>query len=101
MPRQHGDPAVGPTFFGRILVICGLLTSGLMGTVVHHTAPLLLHPGSTIDGTRFSGTRAQSLLVMGMFAIVLAFGLTALCYGIWQVQTGGRDRRMVFGILAL
>ncbi len=87
--------------FGRILVIFGILISGVMGTVVYDTAPMLLHPGAEISGTRFSGTRVESLLVMGMFAIVLAFGLTALCYGIWQVRTGKRDRRVVFGILAL
>jgi len=87
--------------FGRILVLCGLFISGVMGAVVYYTAPLLLHPGSTIGGTRFSGTRAQSLSVMSVFALVLAFGLTALCYGIWQVQTGRRNRRVAVGFLAL
>lgn len=87
--------------FGGILVACSLAITAIMGTVTYHTAPLMLHPGRSIDGTRFSGTPAQGLMIMGLFALVLAFGLTALTYGIWQMKTGKRDRRVVFGMVCV
>ncbi|MEO8754662.1 MAG: hypothetical protein ABI624_18490 [Casimicrobiaceae bacterium] len=87
--------------FGGILVVCGLAITGIMGVVSYYTVPLMLHPGKSIDGTRFSGTQAEALFALGIFAVVTAFGLTALFYGIWQVKTGKRDKRVALGMVAL
>jgi len=81
--------------FGAFLVACGLFISGLIGTVIYHVAPLLLHAGRSIDGTRFSGTPLQALAVAAVLAAVMGFGLTTLSYGAWQVATGRRSRRVV------
>lgn len=80
---------------GAIVAACGTIVSGLMGTVMWHTVPLLLRPGVTIDGTRFAGNGAVAAVVLAIFVAVMAFGITAFCYGIWQVVTGRRDRRVM------
>jgi hypothetical protein len=87
--------------FGGILVVCGVVITGIMGVVSYFTVPLVLHPGIPVGGTRFSGTPAEALFVMGIFAVVTAFGLTALFYGIWQVKTGKRDKRVALGMVAM
>jgi MFS family permease len=87
--------------FGGILVLCGLFITSLMGTVTYYTAPMMLHPGKDYGGTRFSGTPGEAAFALGIFAVVLAFGLTSLCYGVWQVRTGKRSKRVAFAMLGL
>ena len=75
-----------------------------MGFVVFTTAPMLLNPGVSSAGMRFSGTPAKARMVLAIFGAVLAFGLTALGYGIWQMFTGRRSKRVIYfavGIAAL
>ena len=86
---------------GWPLVACGLFITAVIGAVIFYTAPLLLHPGRTIDGSRFTGDRATAVAILGIFAVVLAFGLTATAYGAWQVKTGKRDRRVMTAMLVL
>lgn len=87
--------------FGGALAVCGAVITGIMAVVGYYTVPLLLRPGTAIGGATFSGTLAQSLMVLGIFAAVTAFGLTALSYGIWQMKTGRRDARVVMGMVGL
>jgi hypothetical protein len=87
--------------FGFILVLCGLFISGAMGAVLYYTAPLMLQPGVRINGTAFSGTAAQGLLILGFMGAVAVFGLTTLFYGVWQMATGKRDLRVAYFLVAL
>lgn len=87
--------------FGGVLTVCGAVITGIMAVVGYYTVPLLLRPGTKIDGSTFSGNWAQSLMILGIFAAVTAFGLTALSYGIWQMKTGKRDARVVMGMVGL
>lgn len=72
-----------------------------MGTVCYYTVPLLLQPGVETNGTRFSGTTMQSLIVLGVFGLVLTFGITTLCYGLWQIKTGKRNIRVAYFMVGL
>ena len=85
--------------FGLLLVIGGLIICGLMGYVVWELGPSLLNPGS--DRTRFSGTPATARMLLAIFGAVLAFGLTALGYGLWQMITGRRSKRVIYFVVAL
>ena len=87
--------------FGLVLVICGLIISGLMGFVVMLTAPSLLNTIGSSGGMGFSGTSGQARMVLAIFGGVLAFGLTALGYGIWQMVTGRRSKRVIYFVVAL
>jgi hypothetical protein len=87
--------------FGTALFVCGLVITGIMGTVIYYTAPLLLRPGVSIGGTRFSGSAGQGLFFLGIMGVVATFGVTAMLYGVWQSTTGGRSKRVVFFLIGL
>lgn len=87
---------------GFMLVLCGLFMTGLMGTVCYYTVPMLLQPGVDIDGGgSFSGNAYQALMVLGIFSAVMAFSLTTLFYGLWQVVTGKRDKRIAYFMIGV
>lgn len=87
--------------YGVVLVICGIILTGLIGTVCYYTVPMLLQPGVEINGMRFSGNAMQSLMVLGVFGLVLAFGITTLCYGLWQIKTGKRNMRVAYFMVGI
>ena len=87
--------------FGLGLVIGGLIICGIMGFVVFQVGPPLLNPGVSSGGTRFSGTPGQARMVLAIFAGVLAFGVTALGYGLYQMITGRRSKRVIYFVVAL
>ncbi len=87
--------------FGLGLVICGVIICGIMGFVVFATGSMLLNSGVSSGGMRFSGTPGQARMVLAIFGAVLAFGLTALGYGLWQMFTGRRSKRVIYFAVAL
>ncbi|CAN5468883.1 hypothetical protein BH18VER1_BH18VER1_14270 [soil metagenome] len=87
--------------FGLGLVVCGAIICGIMGVVVISTGPMLLDTGVSSGGSRFSGTPGQARKVLAIFGAVLAFGLTALGYGVWQMFTGRRSKRVIYFAVAL
>jgi len=87
--------------FGYALFVCGLIITGLMGTVIFYTAPLMLRPGVEVHGTKFSGTAGQGTLFLGIMGLVATFGTTAMLYGVWQIATGRRDKRAIYFIAGL
>jgi MFS family permease len=86
---------------GWVLIGCGVFLTGMMGTLTWYTAPMLLRPGTTVDGTRFSGGPGMALVVLAIFGAVFAFGATALGYGVFQVRTGRRDKRIIYAMLGI
>ncbi len=76
--------------FGIVIGIGGLLITGTMLAVLYSMAPLLLHPGRSIGGTRFAGTAPQAAVVFAILAVVLALGLFFTLYGFWQSWRGVR-----------
>ena len=87
--------------FGLLLVICGVIICGLMGFVVSDLVPSLINPGASSGGTRFTGTPANARMLLVIFAVVLAVGLTALGYGLWQMFTGRRSKRVIYFVVAM
>jgi len=87
--------------FGWGLFVCGLIITCLIGAVIYFTAPMMLRPGVSIGGTRFSGTAGQARFILGIFGIVATFGMTAMLYGLWQIRTGRRDKRVIYFVVGL
>lgn len=86
---------------GVVMTACGVIVTGIAGGALYFETPLLLHPGVEIDGSRFDGTPGFALGVLTVFAALLAFGITALLYGIWQIKTGRRNKKVVSAMTAI
>ena len=86
---------------GWAQLLIGLLLVGMMGTITVMTAPYLLHPGDTNGGTTFTGTPGQAQLFLGLFGIVIFFGVGTIFSGGWQVVTGKRNRWIAILMLVI
>lgn len=87
--------------FGWALLACGLIINSLIGVILYAIAPAILGAGKTSGGLRFSGTPEQGRFVLAILATVEIVGLTAICYGLWQILTGHRNRRVIYFFLGL
>ena len=87
--------------YGVLLFLCGVFISALMGFVLLLTLPKLLHPGTQHGGSRFSGSTADAMLVLGILGAVETFGITIMCYGFWQLVTGRRSKWVIYFAVGL
>ena len=88
--------------YGWILLVLGVGISVVMGAVLNAIGPTLL--GYSSGGLRFSGSAAQGKLALGILGAVELFGITATCYGLWQIVTGRRSKWVIYfaiGVAAL
>ena len=77
---------------GWLQLAIGVFLIGLMGTITYNLAPALLQAGESTDGARFTGTPQQAQLILGLFGMVLVFGLGSILSGLWQIKTGRRNK---------
>jgi MFS family permease len=79
---------------GWLQLAIGVFLVGLMGTITYNLAPSLLPlAGFTREGgARFTGTPEQAQLILGLFGLVIAFGLGSILSGLWQIKTGRRNK---------
>ncbi len=82
--------------YGVNLLIIGALITGVIGFVLLLTLPMLLHPGTSHGGSRFSGSAGEAILALGVLGAVEAFGITAMFYGLWQIVTGRRSKWVIY-----
>ena len=80
--------------FGAGLLVCGIFISAIMSVVLLAIGPALLGAGG--GGLRFSGSAGQAKLVLGILGAVTLFGVTAACYGLWQIVTGRRSKWVIY-----
>ncbi len=86
---------------GWLQLLMGLFLVALMGTITYNLAPLMLQAGARENGARFTGTPAQAQLILGLFGLVIAFGLTSMLSGLWHIKTGRRNRWIFILMLGL
>ena len=73
---------------GLLLLFLGLFLLGLMGSITWYMLPMLLRPGVEMaDGSSFTGTPQQARMALGLFGLVLLFGLVATANGIFMIVT--------------
>ena len=87
--------------FGGVLVVLGLALAIGLGYLLWIMGPMLLNPGVSYGGTRFSGTRLQALLVFAVLGSVFLFGVLTTGYGLWQMFTGARNMKAVSAMVGL
>ena len=57
---------------------------------------------TSADGHRsFTGTKSDQVMIFGVFALVILFGVVALAAGLWQLIFGRRNKILVWVILGL
>jgi MFS family permease len=87
---------------GWVQVVLGVIIVGMMGTITAFVAPLMLSTGDEpTTGSRYAGTPEQALLILGLFGIVILFGLVAMLNGIWQIKYGRRNKWLFIVVLVL
>ncbi len=79
--------------YGWILLVIGLAISVVMGMVLLAIGPALL---GRSNGLRFSGSAGEAKLALGILGAVELFGITAMCYGLWQIVTGRRSKWVIY-----
>ena len=86
---------------GWLQLLIGLFLVGLMGTITYNLAPALLSPAAATDGSRFTGSPGQALMILGLFGLVITFGFGSIAAGLWQIVTGRRNKWIFIFMLVL
>lgn len=83
-----------------VLVFCGLFLSALGGGLIIVFANSILNSGES-GASQFKGSEATLIFIFGIFGVILAFGLSALTAGVWQVIFGRANARLIYILLTL
>ena len=89
---------------GWLQLVIGVFLVGLMGTITYNLAPLMFParpPAAGRSGARFTGTPEQAQLILGLFGMVMVFGLGSIVSGVWQIKTGRRNKWLFIVMVAL
>jgi len=86
---------------GWFLLCCGLFLVLFMGWIAWSLLPTLLAPGLDQEGGRFTGTRDQAQMILGLFGLVIAFGAVGTANAIYMITTGRQSRVFVIVTLLL
>jgi hypothetical protein len=86
---------------GFVLVAIGFLLVAMMGTITVALAPMMLSAGRETTGAKFTGTPEQGLMILGLFGLVIVFGVAAILAGIFQVATGRRSIWIMIAVFGL
>jgi magnesium-transporting ATPase (P-type) len=81
---------------GFLIVVMGAITIVVVGLFQQSG-----RPGAPSMGARFTGTKDQMLMILGIFGFVLLFGFVSVIAGLWQLIFGRRNMILVYFILAL
>jgi hypothetical protein len=85
---------------GWLLVVLGsLLACGMLYALVSQ-APLMLAPGSTIDGDTFTGSAEQGRAALALFGAVVLVGALFVAGGVQLLRHGRLRRWLVVTVLA-
>jgi hypothetical protein len=63
--------------------------------------PMLHNPGVEVGGSSFNGTAKDAMAIEALIGGVVAFGLASFGYGLYQMRTGRRNRKVVMAMLGL
>jgi hypothetical protein len=62
---------------------------------------MLSHPGMEVGGSRFTGSPSEAKGIAAILLAVLAFGVIAFFYGVFQVVTGRRNLAVVYVLVGI
>lgn len=80
---------------GWALLACGVMLTVMIGTITLIVGPSLLSPDVPFaGGTRFAGTRQQGILELGLFSVLILFGLIAIAVGVHWITGTNHSKRL-------
>jgi hypothetical protein len=86
---------------GWLLLCCGLFLVLFMGWIAASLWPTLVRPGVDYESGRFTGTRDQAQMILGLFGLVILFGAFGTVNAIYMIVTGRQNRVFVIVTLLL
>jgi hypothetical protein len=86
---------------GVVALACGIFLTGMMVILTSMLGPTLLAAGQDIDGSTFSGSKSDAMVVLALFGALGAFGVVAMVAGVYQLRYGRQNWRLFGGMLAV
>ncbi len=80
---------------GWVLIVLGVFLVLFMGGITILVAGIIAQTGAPGSTQRFDGGPKEMALIFGIFALVIAFGLTCTAAGISQARSGRRNKKLV------
>jgi RNA polymerase subunit RPABC4/transcription elongation factor Spt4 len=86
---------------GWVLIVLGLFLVAFMGVITLLVAGIIAGAGRPGSTQSFSGGTKELALIFGIFALVIAFGLTCAVAGFSQARSGRRNKKLVKALLGV
>ncbi len=84
---------------GGLLMAIGIILMGFMGYLLIWA--LAAFGNVNGPGAKFTGTREEKMMIIGLFSTLIIFGLMSLVTGGWQVAFGRRNRLLSWLVLGI
>jgi magnesium-transporting ATPase (P-type) len=81
---------------GWVLAVIGAFLLVFVGAIAVWMTNVIRHadePGAKVG---FTGGTDMLLLIYGLFALVLSFGVVSVASGVWQIHYGRPNRKLMF-----
>lgn len=83
---------------GAMQIVCGVLITVLIGAVSFATVPVILTERAA-GNPELGG--ATGLMIIGLFAMLILFGIGAMLAGWSQMRSGRQNWRLLFGLFGI
>lgn len=80
---------------GWVLLVLGTFLVVVMGGLGIYLGQLIAQSGKPGSGTRFTGGPNDVAIIMAVFGLVIAFGISTMVGGIWQIKYGKPNRKLM------
>lgn len=84
---------------GGLLVAIGLILVVFIGYLFDWAFRAFNNSSPT--GSRFTGTQQEKLMIVGIFSLLIIFGLFSVATGGWQVLFGRRNRILAWSVAGI
>ncbi len=80
---------------GWILIGLGVFLTIFMGWIAAVVVNIMIHSDDPDATTRFTGGPGMRAFTLGVFGVVIAFGLLSILNGVWQVRYSKRNPHFI------
>lgn len=80
---------------GWALLVIGAFLVIFMGTLGLYLGSIISRTGEATATPRFTGGPQDVALIVGVFGLVISFGIASMAGGIWQIVYGKPNRKLM------